>query len=1077
MQIKDTFPELYQIRKPLKLVEVQQRLSAAEGKEYWRSLEELAASEDFEEMLHREFPRQAGEWNDEVGRRTFLKLMAASLALAGISGCSYQPPETIVPYVRQPEEIIPGQPLYFATAMTLGGAATGLLVRSNMGRPTKVEGNPDHPASLGATDLYAQASILSLYDPDRSQTIAYRGDIRSWTAFLAEIRTTLEQQRNNQGAGIRILTETVTSPTLAAQLHEILAAFPNTRWHQYEPCGSDGARAGARLAFSAPVNTVYRFEQAERILSLDSDFLSCGPASLRYAKEYARKRRPEEGRTEMNRLYAVETTPTNTGARADHRLSIRPSQMEAFARAIASALGAQGAGAGAAAPAGVPANWIPALVKDLQAHQGRSLVIAGDEQSATVHALAHAINQALGNVGKTVVYTDPIEFTSPADGDQPPSQMDSLRALVGDMDAGRVEMLFIVGGNPVYNAPADFQFAERLKKVKLRIHLSLYDDETSALCHWHIPQTHYLEAWSDARAYDGTVSIVQPLIAPLFRGKSAHELLATLSDRPDRSSYEIVREYWQGQRTRGGALQAAGAGGQATSNTSQATAASLQTATASSQTSTASEDFEQWWRKALHDGVVPDTALPSKSVSFKADWANQAAQPQSSGGGQGYELVFRADPTVYDGRFANNGWLQELPKPLTKLTWDNAAMMSPATARRFGFGVQKDGATINRIGTKGGEVIADVATLRYKGQEVTAPVLIVPGQPDNVITVHLGYGRTRAGRAGTSLPPDNTVGFNAYKLRTSDAPWFGTGLEVQKQAGEYTLAFTQIHFALEGRDKDILQTKTLVDYVREQQSNKKSEAAYDESLYPPYNYAEQPYAWGMAIDNSSCVGCSACVVACQAENNIPVVGKEQVVRSREMHWLRVDTYYKGPPENPTETHFMPLPCMHCEAAPCEPVCPVHATVHSAEGTNDMVYNRCVGTRYCSNNCPYKVRRFNFLLYQDWETPTYKLMRNPEVSVRSRGVMEKCTYCIQRIQYAKIESEKENRLVRDGEIQTACQSVCPTEAIVFGNVNDPNSRVSKLKHEHRNYSVLPELNTKPRTTYLASLRNPNPEIKA
>ncbi len=685
------------------------------------------------------------------------------------------------------------------------------------------------------------------------------------------------------------------------------------------------------------------------------------------------------------------------------------------------------------------------------------------------------MNSALGNIGKTVSYTDPLEVNSV-------DQRESLRELVQDIDGGLVELLVILGGNPAYNTPADLKLDQnRLFKTKLRVHLSSHKDETSELCHWHIPEAHYLESWGDTRSFDGTVTIVQPLIEPLYGSKNAHEVLAVFSEQYDRKAYDIVRDYWRGT------------GRQEADGTRQTAGGSPPVQQPAVPTANQSAEFEVWWRKALHDGFVPKSALPGKTVSLSSQSKNNtavagtpvlpartSARPAETPSPPvsdtrhptpgTYEVVFRTDPSIFDGRFANNGWLQELPKPLTKLTWDNAALVSPNTARRLGLE--------NTIGWKGGEILVDNITIEHRGQSVTSPTWIMPGQPDEVITLHLGYGRQRAGRVG------NKRGFNAYTIRTSDSPWTAAGVKVEKALGQFQLAVTQLHFNMEGRD--ILRTNTLEEYLKEghgdsaggiiEHGHEKTHVpAPDETLYGN-EHKYDGYAWGMAIDANSCVGCNACIVACQSENNIPIVGKEQVIRSREMHWLRVDTYFQGhEPSNPEGTYFMPVPCMHCENAPCEPVCPVHATVHSAEGINDMVYNRCVGTRYCSNNCPYKVRRFNFLLYQDWETPTYQLMRNPEVSVRSRGVMEKCTYCIQRIQEAKIGAELENRPVRDGEIVTACQAVCPTEAIVFGNINDPNSRVSKMKADRRNYSLLSDLNTRPRTTYLGALRNPNPEI--
>ncbi|HEX8843638.1 MAG TPA: TAT-variant-translocated molybdopterin oxidoreductase [Pyrinomonadaceae bacterium] len=1057
------------------------------GREYWRSLEELADSPEFREFIEREYPQQAEEWNDPFSRRTFLKLMGASLALAGLSSCVYQPAEKIVPYVNQPEEIIPGKPLFFATAMPMTGGATPLLVKSNEGRPTKIEGNPDHPnnnngdpkTGTSATDLFAQASILTLYDPDRSQTLTYREEIRPWTAFVAAINELLKKDgQKSTGEGLRFLTETVTSPTLASQLRAVLAAYPGARWHQYEPAGRNNAMAGSAAAFGGSyVNTIYNFDRAERILAIDSDFLSCGPGSLRYARDFAAKRRVTAENRTMNRLYAVETTPTNTGAMADHTLRLRPSEIEGFLRALATALnsagvtvrmgdGGQGSGAGTA-----HAGWINAVAEDLAGSRGKSIVIVGDEQPASVHALGHAINSALGNIRETVIYTEPIEA-------RPEDQTQSLKALLGDIDRRLVSTLVIIGGNPVYTTPADLKLnRERMDKIDLRVHLSLYKDETSELCHWHIPETHYLEAWSDTRSYDGTVSIIQPLIAPLYNGKSAHEVLAVFQDQADQKGYDIVRRFWEGQIGAGGQ---SGVGGQGTgAGTLPSLAEGQGPDFANKPILTApvlneKMDLELAWRTALHNGYVPNTR--ARDIEFKAPDGGVTApapDPRPPTPSSGFEIVFRTDPSIYDGRFSNNGWLQELPKPVNKLTWDNAALLSPATARQLGIN--------NKIGTHGGDVSVDTVTIKYAGRSVNAPVWITPGQPDNVVTVHLGYGRRLAGRVGTGK------GFDAYAIRTADSPWFGASVEVNRTGEQYALAVTQLHHLMENRD--VVRSQSLVDYLKEpNEAREKSEghgeghgeSSADASMYPPYDYkhntkGDEKYAWGMAIDVSNCVGCNACIVACQSENNIPVVGKEQVQRSREMHWLRVDSYFKGDGDNPEGPYFMPVPCMHCENAPCEPVCPVHATVHSAEGLNDMVYNRCVGTRYCSNNCPYKVRHFNFLLYQDWTTPTYQLMRNPEVSVRSRGVMEKCTYCVQRIQWGKIEAEKEGKRVEDGDIVTACQAVCPTEAIVFGNINDPKSRVAKLKAEERNYSLLADLNTQPRTTYLSALKNPNEKI--
>jgi len=1062
------------------------------GKKYWRSIEELADSPVFREFVAREFPQQAEEWHSAVERRTFIKLMGASLALAGLSGCVFQPPEKIVPNVKQPEEQVPGKSLYFATAAPLFGAATPILVRSNEGRPTKIEGNPDHPNNLpvdfpaedpirdprgsSATDIFTQASILSLYDPDRSQTLTYREDIRTWTEFVSAMRTILDGQRAKQTAGavpgIRFLTEPIISPALGAQMKELLAALPQARWHQYEPANLDNARAGAIMAFGQPVNTTYRFDLAQRVLSLDCDFLSpTFRGYVRYSREFMARRRVTETNREMNRLYVVETTPSNTGAIADHTWEVKPSEFEGIARALAAAASPQSSGSAPANLANLP--WIQPLVHDLQQHNGASIVLAGDNQPPIIHAIAHAMNNALGNVGKTVFYTDPLEVESV-------DQRDSLSKLIADIDAGHVELLVMIGGNPVHNTPSDLKLSpERLQKIAQRVHLSEYKDETSEWCHWHVPAAHYLESWGDTRSYDGTVTIMQPLIEPLYEGKTAAELLAVFSDQYDRKPYDIVKTYWQNH---GQAQTPAAGNNQRQAQTPAAGNAQPSPAPAAPTPApvptAAAPDFEARWRQSVHDGFIADSAFQPKTVALNSGWANQPAQSASPASG-GFELVFRTDPSIYDGRFANNGWLQELPKPLTKVTWDNIAIISPNSAQ------QLIGTTSVRGAVKGREHYVPVVEISNQHQQkIEAPLWIMPGQPDGVVTIHLGYGRRLAGRVGSGSP-GQVVGFDAYTMRSSFAPWFDTGIQIKTTPVEYPLATTQLHFNFEDpkfstEERDIVRSETLEQFLAGAKP-KEDEKHSHPSLYPDYHYNNQDenapnYAWGMAIDLNNCIGCNACTVACQSENNIPVVGKREVERSREMHWIRVDTYFKGfDPSHPEATHFMPVPCMHCENAPCEPVCPVHATVHSAEGLNDMVYNRCVGTKYCSNNCPYKVRRFNFFLYQDWDTPTYQLMRNPDVSVRSRGVMEKCTYCVQRIQNGKIQAELEDRRVRDGEIVTACQAVCPTEAIVFGDVNDPNSRVSKLKRNERNYSLLGDLNTRPRTTYLGQLKNPNPQI--
>jgi molybdopterin-containing oxidoreductase family iron-sulfur binding subunit len=994
------------------------------GREFWRTLDELADDPAFRERLHDEFPSAVEAITDPIERRTFLKVMGASIALAGVTACTRQPAETIVPYVRQPEEMIPGRPVFYATAMTLGGAGTGLLVESHEGRPTKIEGNPDHPASRGATDVFAQAAILDLYDPDRARALTNLGEIRPWADFLGTMRTVLAAQQPLEGAGLRILTESVSSPTLAAQIQELQQRLPQARWHRWDQAGRANAHAGARLAFGDVVDVQYKFDQADVIVALDDDFLGSGAGCLRYARDFASRRRPEQPER-MSRLYAIESMPTLTGSKADHRFALRPGAVPGAAVALARAVGV----AGLPELEAIEGVNIPAIAKDLSDHLGASLVLVGHGQPPEVHALAHAMNSALGNVGRTVVYTDPVESS-------PVHHLESLRELTADMNAGKVDVLLIIGGNPVYSSPVDLGFGEALERVPLRVHLGSHEDETSERCHWQIPEAHFLESWSDVRAYDGTVTIVQPLILPLYGGRSGHEVIGALSDAPEKTPHDIVREHWLQQLSPGA---------------EEPTPA-----------------FEAAWRRWLHDGVVPGSAFSPRSVTLRGEEVaavfSRAAQ-EAAARATGLEISFRADPCVLDGRFANNAWLQELPKPITKLTWDNAVFVSPATAEKL-----QAGGHPSYKGGERGQILSDLVELRFKGRTVTGPIFPVVGHPDGCATVHLGFGRSRGGRIASG------TGFDAGTIRTSDAFWAGTGLEIVKAGSDYALACTQYHHLMEGRG--MVRAATREETIANPRAMHEGFESPPKTLtlYPDFKY--EGYKWGMAIDVNACTGCNACVVGCQSENNIPVVGKEQVLRGREMHWLRVDTYYSGEVKDP-QTYFQPVPCMQCENAPCEVVCPVAATTHSHEGLNDMVYNRCIGTRYCSNNCPYKVRRFNYLLYQDWETPSLKLGRNPDVTIRSRGVMEKCTYCVQRINEAKIAAEKQegeaDRRIRDGSLKTACQAVCPTDAIVFGDLNDPASRVAQLKAGARNYSLLDELNTRPRTTYLGAVRNVNPEV--
>jgi len=1038
----ENHPELVQIKASptphktkLTLEQVRERLSASTGKKYWRSLEELVEEPGFDELLENEFPAGVADLSREssgVSRRNFLKLMGSSMALAGLSACTRQPDEPIVPYIRQPEDLIPGVPKFFATTMPFPTGAIPLLVKSNEFRPTKIEGNPQHPASNGATDVFAQASILDLYDPDRSQNTTYRGEQRNWGDFTQAMEAYKVKAAGSGGAGLRLLSETVISPTLAGQIQAALKKFPNAKWYQWDPVNRDSARAASQTLFGQYAEPIYKFQAANIVVSLDADFLNASyfPGFIPYSREFT-SRRKLAADVPMNRLYVVESFHSTAGALSDNRLPLRASDIVPFAAALAAQLGAGGAAGPAQTFNDQQQKFLAALAKDLKANPGASIVIAGEQQPPELHMLAAEINQALGNIGKTVVYTDPAEIV-------PSDQLAGLRELVADMNGGKVDLLVILEGNPAYNAPVDFGFEQAMPKVNEIVHLSCCHNETTRLSQWHIHATHYLESWSDARAYDGQCSLIQPLIAPLYGGRSAHEVVAQFTDAPEITPYDAVRAYW-------------------------------------SQNGKAAGDFEASWRKWLHDGIIPNTASPVKSLSPRG--GAPAVKPLDP---NALEIVFRPDPTIYDGRYNNNAWLQECPKPLTRLEWDNAAMMSIETAAKRGFNQE------------------DVVAITVGGRKLEAPVLVVYGMPDNTITLHLGYGREFTGRVGSGY------GFNAYEIRSSQAPLIAAVDKIEKTGDTYHLAvvqnFTLIdphnHPELTNRSvqgaeafrRDIIRVGSYEEYKKDPNfahgEHFEEEPKQDDTLYPNFDYSKG-YQWGMAVDMNSCVGCNSCVIACQAENNSPVVGKEQVKIGRDMKWIRIDAYFAGDLLNP-RAFFQPMFCQHCEDAPCEPVCPVGATVHTPEGLNTMVYNRCVGTRYCSNNCPYKVRRFNFMLFSDYETPSLKPLRNPDVTVRSRGIMEKCSYCVQRINAARIQAEveevhlqqadpKAERKIRDGEVVTACQQSCPTDALVFGNINDPNSRVSKIKAQPRNYGVLTQINTRPRTSYIANVINPNMEI--
>jgi molybdopterin-containing oxidoreductase family iron-sulfur binding subunit len=1003
---------------------------------YWRSLAQLDDRPEFRTALEREFPEGASELPEGITRREMMTLLGASLSLAGLAACR-RPVEEIVPYVTAPEDSVPGIPRYYATTMPFGRSAYGLIVESHEGRPTKIEGNPGHPASLGASSTRIQASVLGLYDPDRSQAVTLKGERSTWNDFVTAWGELSKAHAADGGASLAVLSESFSSPTLARLASEFRALYPKAIWATYEAVSDENRIAGIRSATGRDLDLLLRFDRAAVILALDADPLLTDPEMIRHTRGFADGRRAGAAGGAMNRLYVVEGVYSVTGAMADHRLRLESRQIAPFLAALAARLAppeAGAAGPGGADVAGVDPRWIDALAKDLLANRGRGLIVAGERQPAAVHAAVCALNTYLGNTGTTVSYYETRDAALPS--------VSSLAALVSAMQAGTVQTLVVLGGNPLFDAPADLDFASAMAKVPHSIALGQTVDETSSKAEWHIPRAHYLESWGDARAVGGTLSVVQPLILPLFGGRTAVEVLGLMVGGKDRPGHEIVRETW---------------------------APIL-----------GESEFDTKWNRVLHDGLLAGSELPEVVADLTAQPLAQLAGSIGGGGangsGGGLEVVFLPSSSIHDGRFANDGWLQELPDPLTKLTWDNPALVSPRTAELLGLASE------------------EVVRLDYGGRSLELPVWVLPGMADGVVALTLGYGRSQAGRIGSG------VGFNVFPVRSSTAPGFDSGASLTRLARRYPLSATQNHGSMEGRP--IVRESTLAELRSEAAAGSApAEGAQAEgaggapeggaapsalgvfaedtehsSLWQQHAY-DQGHQWGMTIDLNSCIGCNACMTACQSENNVPVVGKDQVQRGREMHWVRVDRYFSGDPSGNPEVVFQPVPCMHCEDAPCEQVCPVAATVHDGEGLNVMVYNRCIGTRYCSNNCPYKVRRFNFFNFTKDTPDILKLAMNPDVTVRARGVMEKCTYCTQRINRAKIDAKLAGRELRDGDVKTACQQACPAAAIEFGDLRDASSRVARAKADPRNYALLDELNTKPRTTYLAKVRNPNPELAA
>jgi molybdopterin-containing oxidoreductase family iron-sulfur binding subunit len=1020
------------------------------GKTYWRSLEERLGKPEYLEAVGPEFPEGADLPPTGVARREFMQLIGASLALAGATACTTRPSdERMVPFTKTPPELTPGNPLHYASGMTFAGHTSGLLITAREGRPVKVEGNPQHPVNQGAAGVYEQAFLLSLYDPQRARVLRQGQSPRSLRTLTEEITGLSGKAATaDGGARIRFLTEPLNSPLMGHLRSRIQQRLPNARFYSYATVTQDPAHEATQAVFGQALTPQYDFSQADVILSLDADFLDSRPANLTYARQFAHRRDPKMGA--INRLYVAEARYSITGGMADHRLRTRSADILGIAAAVAQAVGGPAAGLAAAAagksaaPGGLAEKWISAVAGDLRAASGRCVVVAGERMPAAVHALAHALNVALGNVGKTVRYV-PVAAEN--------NGLAGIRTLVDEIKAGKVDTLIITAWNPVYALPADAGLAELLNPKSpgrgnfTVLYHSLFEDETSALADWFVPAAHQLETWTDGRSFDGTVSIAQPLIQPLFNGVPESELLAIFLDEPYRPAYQLLRDFWRGQ--------AAGVA-----------------------------DFESHWETIVSVGVVPGTTSAPVNAAANLDAATalvNAYQPPQTAAGQ-YEINFIPDYKLYDGRFANNSWLQELPDPITKLVWDNPLLISPRTAEELKV---ERGAMLE---------------VSYGGRKLTAPVWVMPGHADGAVTLSLGYGRS-----GLHETTAQGKGYNANLLRTLGAPWFGGGATLTKSDAEpYKLVSTQQHWSTAGRpvalDFTLDEWRTKSDYnVKNALSRTRGDLDKEGNklnLLPPFKYDEAEYKWGMAIDLARCTGCAACVVACQAENNIPVVGKDQVSRSREMQWLRIDRYFTGSgifeggydniakADAEPQLVMQPVMCVHCEKAPCEYVCPVNATVHSDEGLNDMVYNRCVGTRYCSNNCPYKVRRFNYLHYTKGKQPTEKMAMNPDVTVRNRGVMEKCTYCVQRIERSRINARIERRKItfeqeagagKQGELHTACQQACPTQAITFGSLHDPQARVTKLHNDDRHYKLLQELGTQPRTVHLVRLRNPNPAL--
>ena len=951
----------------------------------WRSFDDLADTPAFRDLVQREFPAAAA-LAAGPDRRQFMRLMAASFALSGLAGCDQvpDPRDREVPYVNAPERTQPSVAEHYASVILLDGFANGILATTRDGRPFKIEGNPEHPWTRGGTDVFMQASILDFYSPTRSQTVRRLDQAESWDSFDQNMTGRLAQLRSGAGEQVRLLTGPVTSPSLQAAIAAMLRAYPGMRWHTHAPVSREAIYEGTNRAFGRRLEPRWRLDAAQVIVALDGDFLDPGPQQVGIARQWTAARRASIKNGGLLEMHAVGSLPSLTRAKADHQVPATPTEIAALAAGLLADLSG-GAAPPPAPPGATPLEaWRARAAAALHAARGTGLVVAGSTQPPEIQEAVHRLNDALGNTGHTVFYTQPAL-----------AQAENLATLVDDMNAGNVQVLFMIDTNPAYSAPGRLAFADALAKVPLAIHAGTQVDETAIRCQWHLPLQHPLEAWGDARSIDGTVGLMQPAIEPLYEGRSPHELIAYLTDGKQHAGQDLLRTFWQG--------------------------------------STDAAAFAPSWEAALGAGFIDGSAFPPEPVTLNppATPAAPAAPPDT------LHLFIRPDPTIWDGAVSDNAWLQELPKPLTKLVWENTVSLAPALATRTGVGN------------------GDIVTIALAGRQLEGPVWVNPGQADNTVGLTLGYGRTIPERISTG------IGFDAYPLQDPASPWSSPGVTLAKTGRHTDLATTQEYGTLGGHD-----------FVRVQHLGASpvgdGTASAQPSFYP--KKADDGRAWGMVIDLDACIGCNACVTACQSENNIAVVGRKEVALGRWLHWIRVDRYYDGPADSP-DMHFMPVPCMHCEQAPCEVGCPVEAAVHDHEGLNLMVYNRCVGTRACSSYCPYKVRRFNFYDYAAEAPPTVALGRNPSVTIRARGVMEKCTYCVQRIWDARISADKGNGTIPPNSVQTACQGACPTQAITFGDLNQKESAVAAAARDPRNYALLGELNLRPRTTYLAEMAPP------